>query len=269
MTDNKAEAGGLPELEASNKTNRKPPVLLLAILILILFGVGVGIQYGINYLGFFNEKEVVIEEPPIPELALTEEPEPYSPEPILDTEDDKDFVVSGVINDEPQTNEIKPVSDTEVSKDYSEITSVLLVLAEELGEIKVELVGHRNSLNEVIDNQKALANQISFEVNRRQGVEKALQSGLKENQRWLGGLSNQLKDIGVDVKVASQEFPIVVYSRNVWGDDVFLTVAQKVAPEQTSFLRIGGIVGRWRLLKILDEKAVFEHFEGNRKEVML
>ena len=85
----------------------------------------------------------------------------------------------------------------------------------------------------------------------------------------LNSITNQLNDLGLNVRQASLDFPIVVYGLNTWGEDVYLTVAQKNAPEQTNFLRVGGIVGKWRLVKITDTSALFKHFDGDSKEVAL
>ncbi len=268
-------SNGLPELEGDNKKtkpkggNKKPPMGFVVGLVAILAIAGFGIQYAITNMGLFEKEPEVVEEPPVPVVSTN----------AVDSNSENDFLVNDaalasdpmLVSDEAQPTTSKPQDlPAEISSEQIKgINDSLVMLAEEVGEIAGQLNKQQDSIIKVMQNQNALIKQFEMEVARREATEEALTNNVKENQRWLGGISNQLKEIGVDVKEASQEFPIVVYSRNVWGDDVFLTVAQKVAPEQTSFLRVGGIVGRWRLLEITEEKALFEHFEGNRKEVML
>lgn len=268
-------SNGLPELESDNKKakpkggNKKLPMGFVVGLVAILGIAGFGIQYAITNMGLFEKEPEVVEEPPVPVVSTN----------AVDSNSENDFLVNDaalagdpmLVSDEAQSTTSKPQDlPAEISSEQIKgINDSLVMLAEEVGEIAGQLNKQQDSIIKVMQNQNALIKQFEMEVARREATEEALTNNVKENQRWLGGISNQLKEIGVDVKEASQEFPIVVYSRNVWGDDVFLTVAQKVAPEQTSFLRVGGIVGRWRLLEITEKKALFEHFEGNRKEVML
>lgn len=258
---------GLPELDEkaskSKSVNRKPPIVFMVALVALLGAAGVGVQFTIDYLGVFESEVQVIEEPPVPVVT----------DSGVDAASDTGFVVNdtSLSDDSAGTNSqgIDAVNLDLSSEQLEGINESLVLLAEELGGIVGKLNKQQDSIIKVMQNQTALLKQFEIEVARREATEKELTHNVKENQRWLGGISNQLKDIGVDVKEASQEFPIVVYGKNVWGEDVFLTIAQKVAPEQTSFLRVGGIVGRWRLIEIYEEKAVFEHFEGNKKEVFL
>ena len=268
-------ADGLPELEGSASKdkpkggNKKPPIGFVVGLVALLGVAGIGIQYAINHLGIFEKEQLVIEEPPVPVVSNE----------VMDNPSGSDFLVNDPIlsgssmvagnvanNIDSQTQNIESDIPPEHLKG---INDSLIMLAEEVGSIVGQLNKQQDSLIKVMQSQNALLKQFEMEKARREVNEETLTNNVKENQRWLGGISNQLKEIGVDVKEASQEFPIVVYSKNVWGNDVFLTVAQKVTPDQTSFLRVGGIVGRWRLVEISENKALFEHFEGNRKEVML
>lgn len=269
-------ADGLPELEGSVSKdkpkggNKKPPIVFVVGLVALLGVAGFGIQYAINHLGIFEKEPLVVEEPPMPVVSND----------VMDSPSGSYFLVNDPAlvagssmmtgndanNTDTQTQDVQADIPPEQLKG---INDSLVMLAEEVGAIAGQLNKQQDSLIKVMQNQNALLKQFEMEVARREANDETLTNNVKENQRWLGGISNQLKEIGVDVKEASQEFPIVVYSKNVWGDDVFLTVAQKVAPDQTSFLRVGGIVGRWRLVEISEHKALFEHFEGNRKEVML
>lgn len=266
---------GLPELEGDAKKNKaksgnkKPPLAFVIGLVGLLAVAGFGVQYAINHSGVFDKEPEIVEEPPVPVLPVDE----------VGGSPGSDFLVNdpmlaggAVAGEQPESvsSGDSQVPPTDISpEELKWVNDSLVMLAEEVGAIAGELSQQRESLIKVMQNQNALIKQFEMEAARQKATDEALANGVKENQRWLGGISNQLKEIGVDVKEASQEFPIVVYSRNVWGDDVFLTVAQKAAPEQTSFLRVGGIVGRWRLIEISEQKALFEHFEGNRKEVML
>ena len=269
-------ADGLPELEGSVSKdkpkggNKKPPIVFVVGLVALLGVAGFGIQYAINHLGIFEKEPLVVEEPPMPVVSND----------VMDSPSGSDFLVNDPAlvagssmmtgndanNTDTQTQDVQADIHPEQLKG---INDSLVMLAEEVGAIAGQLNKQQDSLIKVMQNQNALLKQFEMEVARREANDETLTNNVKENQRWLGGISNQLKEIGVDVKEASQEFPIVVYSKNVWGDDVFLTVAQNVAPDQTSFLRVGGIVGRLRLVEISEHKALFEHFEGNRKEVML
>lgn len=268
-------ADGLPELERGESKdkpksgNKKPPIGFVVGLVAFLGVTGFGIQYAINHLGIFEKEPQVIEEPPVPVVSNEVMNNPSGNDflvndPILSSSS----VVAGNVADNinSQTQGIEVDIPPEQLKG---INDSLMMLAEEVGSIAGQLNKQQDSLIKVMQSQNTLLKQFEMEKARREIGEETLANNVKENQRWLGGISNQLKEIGVDVKEASQEFPIVVYSKNVWGNDVFLTVAQKVTPDQTSFLRVGAIVGRWRLVEISEHKAVFEHFEGNRKEVML
>jgi hypothetical protein len=280
MTDKNIEqeetlAGGLPELEESASkekpkgSKKKPPIGFVVGLVALLGVSGFGIQYAINHLGIFEKEPQVVDEPPVPVVSND----------VMDSPSGNDFLVndpllsgSSMVARNDADNTGTQALDIEANippEQLKGINDSLVMLAEVVGSIAGQLNKQQDSLIKVMQSQNALLKQFEMEVARREASEETLTNNVKENQRWLGGISNQLKEIGVDVKEASQEFPIVVYSKNVWGDDVFLTVAQKVAPDQTSFLRIGGIVGRWRLVEIFEHKALFEHFEGNRKEVML
>ena len=266
---------GLPELEGdlqnnnAKSGNKKPPFGFVIGLVGLLAVVGFGVQYAINHSGVFDKEPEIVEEPPIPVLPDEEVGSSTGGQFLVN---DPILVGGAVVVEQPGSvaSGDSQVSTTNIPfEQLKAVNDSLMLLAEEVRATAGELSQQRALLNKVMQNQNALIKQFEMDVARQKPTDEALAHGVNENQRWLVGISNQLKEIGVDVKEASQEFPIVVYSRNVWGNDVFLTVAQKAAPEQTSFLRVGGIVGRWRLIVINEKMAVFEHFEGNRKEVML
>lgn len=274
MSDNKVEQNnsvteGLPDLDNPPKkkgTNKKSPIGFLAGLLGVLSMVGFGVQYGIDHFGLFEKEPLVIEEPPVPEFS----------DNALSDSSGENFEINGsVSNIASNINTDSGIVQQEgeqiglPSEHIDSINNSLSKLTGEVDIISGQLNETRGTLVNMIKVQNDLLKQLKMEMAMRESAEKKLTINVKENQRWLGGISNQLKDIGIDVKEASLKFPIVVYSKNVWGDDVFLTIAQKVSPEQTSFLRVGGVVGRWRLVEIHENKALFEHFEGNKKEVLL
>ena len=263
-------SNGLPELESRSnkniqKSKKKPPLGFVIALLVILGTAGFGIQYAINYFGVFDTSKATVEEPPVPQVQTN-----------IDEEINNGFVINESSIEEqtalPLSSEQKEPSESLESiesEDLKSINDSLLLITQQLKAVSGELAHYKSLLVQTEARQLELAKKLDFNFSHQTTANNEIKTGIRENQRWLGGVSNQLKEIGVDVKEATQEFPIIVYNKSVWGDDVFLTIAQKVNPEQTSFLRVGGIVGRWRLVEISAKKALFEHFDGNKKEVML
>lgn len=282
MTDiNQTEhdTAGLPELDTasdrparskSKSDKKKPPVAFVVALVVLLGGAGVGVQYAIEHLGMFGSKQVELAEPPMPTI----EPNNVVPLPSAEIESANavTFDVGGPVSDLLQPSAIsqpQSVATPAVPDELTVINESLQLAVQQLGTVVTELSQQKKLLNEIVKQQSALSMQLDMESNQRMEWDQKISANVKQNERWLGGISNQLKDIGVEVKVAAQEFPVVVYNRNIWGEDIYLTVANKANPDQTSFLRVGGIVGRWKLIEINEDNAVFEHFDGNRKEVAL
>lgn len=274
VIDSLPKLEGDPHQEKATDGNKKPPVVFIIGLMVLVVAVIFSIQYVINYLGLFDQETPVIEEPSIPVFS----------EEVMDSSSPSgnDFLVNdaGSVSDssmddhaeaavETQSQRVQTVETDLSLEQLNSIHDALAMLIEKVEVIAGQLNEQQGSDLKLIHNQTTLMKQLEMEVARRKHIEAALTDSIKENQRWLGGISNQLKEIGVEMKEESQAFPIVVYSQNVWGDDVFLIVAQKNTPEQTSFLRVGEIVGRWRLIEITEGKALFEHVEGNTKEVIL
>lgn len=256
------EDQGLPDLGGGH-ARKKPPVLAIAIGVALFVAIGVVVQFGISSAGLFQSEPVAVTEPPLPVVPgddidafhvtmnkpeLRAEPDVETPVPV----------------DTSSFNSVPDNSDT-----IQHLTDSMLVLIETVSATKSDLIGLRQDVARIRQEQTSILSAIQSDHDRRNRTEEGIMTGLRQNERWLGGISNQLNEIGLNVKEAAQEFPIVIYSKNVWGDDVFLTVAQKASPDQTSFLRIGGVVGRWRLVEIHGDTAIFEHFEGMKREVSL
>ena len=281
MTDinqNELDTAGLPELDTASdrpvrsKTDKKkPPIGFVVAVVLLLGGAGVGVQYAIEHTGLFGNKPVEVSEPPMPTIE-TNNTVPLPSAEMVESTNALSFDVGGPVSDLIQPSAItqqQSATTPATPDEFAAMNESVQLAVQQLGTVVAELSHQKKMLDEIVKQQSALSMQIDMEANQRMEWDQKIATNVKQNERWLGGISNQLKDIGVEVKVAAQEFPVVVYSRNIWGEDVYLTVANKANPDQTSFLRVGGIVGRWKLIEISEDKAVFEHFEGNRKEVML
>ncbi|MCS6271882.1 hypothetical protein G3489_19595 [Shewanella baltica] len=251
---------GLPALE-DEKTKKTPFIFI--IFIFVLFSItGLGVQYYINYSGMFSSDTVDLVEPEVPVIEPKDNDYEIdlgsnfkSPEPLPSD----NLLVNSVNENTQSTVAIANPSAVDFEKSFKDLMYKLDSKFQEQSQV----------LQRIENNQIEISKQLSTGLNALADKDDDIVASIKQNERWLNGVSNQLKDIGVNVKEAAQEFPIVVYNRNRWGDDIYLTVAQKVKPDQTSFLRVGDIVGRWKLIDIKDKNAVFEHFDGAVKEVAL
>lgn len=250
---------GLPALDknkAENKGVKKPSVVFLFLFFIVIGGIVFAIQYSIDSYGLFKKQEVIIKEPPLPALQF-------------------DIVNENEMGDHHDKNEIdgSEIGGGEESEGdltvYDELSVSVSVLIEEVKNLSGVLKEQQKSINIILGNQVSLMKSMTKRYDDNMDNVRKVQSSLKDNARWLNGISNQLDSIGIEVKAASQDFPIIIYSRNIWGDDIYLTIADKKNPEQTSSLRVGGVVGKWELVEISGNKAVFKHFEGLVKEVVL
>lgn len=251
--------------EKGGAINKK--VVLVGVLGLVLFGFGV--QYLIDKVGMFEQEAVVLNEPPIPVMegvegvSLSSEndlniggEEGAKPEAVFLSSENVNGEVE--LSDELQNSVVKKELEKQLTKVRSEIAFV-----------NEKLDKQNRLLRELLSNQLTITDKFSKKFVDLGVEDKKIIANLKNNERWLNGISEQLKGIGVSVNESVMEFPVIVYDKNIWGDDAYLTVAQKSNPDRSSSMRVGDVVGRWKLLSINDEQAVFEHFEGMRKEVSL
>lgn len=276
-TQKKQVEDGLPDIDKSGDSKasakKKPPVIFIVLLVVGLAVIGFGIQYVINNAGIFKDEKIVVKEPPMPELTdddgeIATAFEISSGEGVSGSSEVSNSPEFDVLLGEEGSSEVEQeVKESDLTN--SELTEVLTPLIAEIKDMSSKLDSQDEKLGQLINNQVVMVERINEQMVALGKNDQEITKKLDTNERWLGGLSNQLKDIGLKVKVAAQEFPIIVYHKNIWGDDVYLTFAQKNNPSKTSFLRVGDIVGRWKLLKITDDKAMFEHFEGMKKEVKL
>lgn len=80
---------------------------------------------------------------------------------------------------------------------------------------------------------------------------------------------HQLKNVGVEIETRKNTFPLIVYSKSVWGNKVFLNVAQTEYPEQSIPLEVGNTLIGWKLINLSEESALFESIYGKKVEVKL
>lgn len=256
---------GLPEIDKKNEKPNKPPFKVLVFIFSIVCIVGFLIQLLINSSGLFDESEIEIDAPPLPDLSE------FIDEPLVD----KDFLVNDSVNTSERDNEVVDISLNEVtplpqqSVDFSEINNVLDSIVTSLSLVNSKLDQQSGEILNVKETQNQLGQLIAENYAVIKVSNMNISKDITHSKSKLNSITNQLNDLGLNVRQASLDFPIVVYGLNTWGEDVYLTVAQKNAPEQTNFLRVGGIVGKWRLVKITDTSALFKHFDGDSKEVAL
>ncbi|TVU70383.1 hypothetical protein FQP81_18175 [Pseudoalteromonas distincta] len=256
---------GLPEIDKKNEKPNKPPFKVLAFIFSIVCIVGFLIQLLINSSGLFAESEIEIDAPPLPDLSE------FIDEPLVD----KDFLVNDSVNISERDNEVADISLNEATPlpqqnvDFSEINNVLDSIVTSLSLVNSKLDEQSGEILNVKKTQNELGQLIAENYAVIKVSNMNISSDITHSKSKLNSITNQLNDLGLNVRQASLDFPIVVYGLNTWGEDIYLTVAQKNAPEQTNFLRVGGIVGKWRLVKITDTSALFRHFDGDSKEVAL
>jgi len=269
VNENNEESTGLPELDKQTKVKnkKKPPVVFFVVLLAILGGAGYGVQYFISHNGMFSKKTVIPVEPPVPDLGLA---------------DSFDVSAADIINDNhavPSIDAITSPVASEKSKAELNVSGVdegLTKFNENIENLNTQLENFSEKidrqstyLTKILETQVEIQTEIKSVENELEANNEKLADKLRSNERWLNGIANQLKEIGVTVKAANKEFSLVVFSKNVWGDSVYLTVAEKAHPEQTRFFKIGDISGRWKLISIGETKAIFQHFDGTKKEVQL
>ncbi|NQY36353.1 MAG: hypothetical protein HRT37_15530 [Alteromonadaceae bacterium] len=261
---------GLPDLDIPKDTspNKKHPVVFMIVLFIVLSSAGFVVQYFISQSDMFTDKAIIPVEPPLPDFG----------ESALFDINVADPVIVGDINSrtsiESEANTptvVLPKEEIEailLARNMDEIHQNLKALHRKLASFSDQFERHSTYLTKVLEKQTVMQADISdinatIVTNKEQLGEK-----LRNNERWLHGIANQLNDIGVTVKAENEAFSLVVYNKNIWGDDVYLTVAEKEHPEQTWFFRVGDITGRWKLISIKGSKAIFQHVEGNTKEVI-
>ena len=266
----------MPELEDVNpkkkgKTkNSGTPIVFISIVLIVLGGLGFGIQYAITEMGIFEQKQVVVTEPPVPEFEPSNVPEEEEAEPNSEGY----FVGEDDVSTTHTTQDV-PINIEEPNTDVPEAAGGKLSeeqLSELLASIGVVL--------KAVEEQKLMIEALGTEHTKiKSKVDSlteysftngdAVSKNVRDNTRWLTGISNQLRDIGISVQNANESFPLVVYHSNIWGNETYLTVAPKEHPDQTRFMKVGDFTGKWKLITIGEATAKFEHLEGNVKELRL
>lgn len=262
----KNDADGLPQLDTVNEKKKKLPVIPVIVLFVLIAAVLGGVQWGITQLGFFNSKNVVVKEPPLPVIPdSTNEKKlgvklPEKPNNNSDFESLNESL--GVVSVDE-----KSVSNESFNKnvDFSKIEGDLKSLDTRLSQYNAKSDENSIQINAIKDDLQSLNNTLKSVMS----VSAEIQRSVKENGRWLGGVSKQLEEIGISVASTKMEFPIVVYNSNIWGEDIYLTVAPVENPEQTFFLKEGGVVGKWKLSKITSHEAIFHHVNGEEKVLVI
>lgn len=256
------ETDGLPQLDTVNEKKKKLPVLPVIGLVVIIAAILGGAQWGITQLGIFNSKNIVVKEPPLPVIPDSSNEKKQNvgvklPENINSDVESLNESLNAVSVDETR------VSNDGLDKklDFSKIEKDLRSLDERLSQYNAKSDENSIQINAIRDDLQSLNNTLKSVMS----VSAEIQRSVKENGRWLGGVSKQLEEIGINVANTKMEFPIVVYNSNIWGEDVYLTVAPVENPEQTFFLKEGGVVGKWKLSKITSHEAVFHHVNGEEK----
>jgi hypothetical protein len=266
MTQTQTE---LPTLDVGTvPVKKKVPYVFLAVITLVLAATGVGVHAYLQKGEVFKKQSAKVKEPPLPTIAAD-----VSANPVVAPSAMNDLVIGGIDVSQP-TNESQvlerpdvstPISSTQPSKEYAEIKEQIdqqLKLTKELLSELQEVRGDNQALSAAVTDLKA-------EVVELKASTGGLADKARVNERWLSGISNQLKSIDIDVKENNNDFPIVVYYKTVWGTDTFITVAPKDKPDQTSFLRTGDLAGKWKLVSIGGDVATFVHVDGQEKEVVL
>ncbi|MCT8873806.1 hypothetical protein [Shewanella xiamenensis] len=264
----KNDADGLPQLDTVSEKKKKLPVLPVFFLLVIIAVVLGGAQWGITKLGFFNSKNVVVKEPPLPVISDSANEKKLNSGVKLpeNTGNNSDYVrLSESLNTASIDDE--RISNENFNKgiDFSKIEDDLKALDSKLSQYNAKSDENSIQINAIRDDLQSLNNTLKSVMS----VSAEIQRSVKENGRWLGGVSKQLEEIGINVANTKMEFPIVVYNSNIWGEDVYLTVAPVENPEQTFFLKEGGVVGKWKLSKITSHEAIFHHVNGEEKVLII
>lgn len=256
--------GGLPEVDSPiKKKNIKPLIFILAFLAAVVLGA----QYFISSSGLFKNESTVVTPPPMPVpsddlVSGVSLVEPVSPEVITDASGEP---VASLLSGSAAEN-------TAVSASALDLEPVLKKLAElELANRQLQQLrmADQENYKVVMSALKQISEDQRVSFSRFGQSITGINEQIKINERWLSAVSNQLQDIGVSVKTANEDFPIVVFGKTTWGTDVFLTVAMKAEPTATQLLRLGGSVGRWSLTDVSGSEAVFKHVDGNEKRVLI
>ncbi len=257
---------GLPDLNQggtpSKPNAKKLPVFFISGALFLLISVGYGVQILITEAQLFKTDSIAVEEPPLPVLAREDLSEAW--EVKLNTAEDQAASIQLEALNEPE-----PIEETSQTFDAAAINDTLHLLLKQVSQISSRMDRQTAALDQLKNGQLAIDEKIMPQLALLIKKDKTIAANIKTNERWLAGLSHQLKAIGVKVQQAAKAFPIIVYDKNIWGDEVFLTVAQKDSPKQTRFLRIGAVVGPWKLVSISENTALFEHSDGISKEVKL
>ncbi len=266
MTQTQTE---LPKLDVGTvPVKKKVPYVFLAVLTLVLAATGAGVHAYLQKGEVFKKEAAKVKEPPLPPIAAD-----VSANQAVAPTAMNDLVIGGIdaskaANDSPvleRPDVSTPISSTQPTKEYAEIKEQIgqqLKLTKELLSELQEVRGDNQALSAAVTDLKAEV--VALKSSAGELADKA-----RVNERWLSGISNQLKSIDLDVKENNNDFPIVVYYKTVWGTDTFITVAPKDKPDQTSFLRVGDLAGKWKLVSIGGDIATFVHVDGQEKEVVL
>ncbi len=256
------------DVSSTETPTKKPanPKLILSGLLVGMVGLGLVIQAMISQSGLFDDAADQVVAPPIPVTAGI---------------DDESMTIQGFdIEGDGLTSDLKSPdvttasSDDELpltmSSDNEALEKAVATLADEFLTLTLMVQSLNQSLETIKVNQAQLLDVVQQQDRTHVDTLQSLQAGVKNNERWLGGLSRQLTDMKINIEQKASEFPVVVYSKNTWGEDTFLTVAPVRNPEQTNFLRVGDFAGNnWKLIDIADAMAVFQHQDGSIKELSL
>ncbi|WP_219031590.1 hypothetical protein [Shewanella algae] len=290
---------GLPQLESESNSNnsksKKGSLLFLVVFVSILIIGGAGVYIALSEFGIFSSanKVATINEPPLPTLEVEDEypiggaSQVQGEYPIGGASQGQgEYPIGGAsqgqgeypIGGASQGQGEYPIGGASqgqgeypiggAPQGQGEVYEVMMLQLQSMKGSIDKLYGYMQRNEQLfLELQEAIESKSSISSRESERLSNTLRDGLRTNERWLSGISNQLQGLGLDVKREIMEFPIIVYGKTVWGDDVYLTVAPKEKPDQTSNLRIGGIAGKWKLISLDGSKAIFKGVDGSEKVI--
>ena len=290
MTENvdPPENKGLPKLDNVKQPEKKKkfPFVFFGVSFVVLIGVAYGVQLFITDAEYFDKRVQKIIEPAEPvfditadtfykennssaeyEVSTLDNATPDNNDEV-ETESPKSNPLDNILisNIGSNVNSDSDSKDESVNEKISKLLSLVNGLVDLAGKQERELT----ILKYMIKNgQEHVVSRLTFFESSNRDWSESIGEVARDNSRWLTGISNQLRDIDLNVKNEKESFPLVIYHFNIWGNETYLNVAPKEHPEQTRFMREGEITGRWQLVAINSDIAEFRHFDGNIKKVPL